>query len=235
MIDITPGIARLKALIDGEKHMNLAKAAQYLEAANLQEEDLLPYADFDHPASDGYGRKMASETDNYEIMVMSWNPGDISAVHDHGYTAWGAVQVFGNTLHHTFTTTNNSFRISRKEILVNREIVKVNNSLIHQMGNVTSKPYFTVHIYGNNELKGNITADSRIFELESGLIKHTTGGAFINLPDELVYDIEKLPETDYQTLVHQSAILIQYYQRYPSETAEYLTRAIIDKLAYCHH
>ena len=213
----------------------MVKVEQALREARLEVEDLLPYADFDHPVEDGYGRKMVVDHEHYEIMVMTWNPGDFSAVHDHGYTAWGAVQVFGHVMHHTFSMAGDLFRLTKKEILPEGAIVKVNNALIHQMGNVTSAPYLTVHVYGNNERQGNITADARIFELEAGLIKHTTGGVFFNLPDRAVYDIEKMPEIEHQTMVHQLSILMQYYQRYDILKAEELTRSVLDRFSFYQH
>ena len=235
MIDITPGFQRLKNLLDSDQNMSLLKAEKYLQEAALELSDLMPYADFNHPVDDGYGRKMVVDAEHYEVMVMTWNPGDFSAVHDHGYTAWGAVQVFGNVMHHTFTTSQELFRVTKKEILAEGTIIKVNNALIHQMGNVTSSPYLTVHLYGNSERRGNITADSRIFELESGLIKHTTGGAFFNLPDHAVFDIEKMPEIEHTSMVHQLAILMQYYQRFTETRADELTRSVLDRFSYYHH
>jgi predicted metal-dependent enzyme (double-stranded beta helix superfamily) len=235
MIEITPGFQRLKELIEQDKEMSLVKAEQYLRQAQLEIADLMPYADFDHPVEDGYGRKMVVDSEHFEIMVMTWNPGDFSAVHDHGYTTWGAVQVFGNVMHHTFSMSKDLFRLTRKEILPEGAIVKVNNALIHQMGNVTSSPYLTVHLYGNSQRHGNITADSRIFEMESALIKHTTGGAFFNLPNEAVYEIEKMPEIEHATMVHQLSLLIQYYQRFDEEKAEELTRSVLDRFLHYQH
>ena len=233
MTEITPGLQRLAELIDMNGEMTIPKIADYIKTAAISFEDLLPYADFDHPKEDGYGRQIAVAGKHYEIMVMSWNPGDFSAIHDHGYTTWGAVQVFGHVMHHTFAIKQDRFAITRKEIIADGTIIKVNHPLIHQMGNVTSKPYLTMHVYGDNEYVGDVTADSRIFELETGLIKHTTGGAFFNLPDEKVYDVEEMPEIDYQTFVHQASILMQYYQRFPEDKRDYLSRALMDKLTYC--
>lgn len=235
MIEITPGFRRLRDLVESDKEMSLSKAEQYLREAQLEISDLLPYADFDHPVEDGYGRKMVVDGEHYEIMVMSWNPGDFSSVHDHGYTTWGAVQVFGHVMHHTFSMSKEMFRLTRKEVLPQGTIVKVNHALIHQMGNVTTTPYLTVHLYGDNERQGNITADSRIFELESGLIKHTTGGAFFNLPEHSVYEIEKLPEVEHHTMVNQLSILMQYYQRFADDKAEELTRSVLDRFSFYHH
>ena len=235
MTALTPGIKRLADLIHKNGEMTISRVADYVKDASISVEDLLPYADFDHPDEDGYGRQIAFAGKNYEIMVMSWNPGDFSAIHDHGYTTWGAVQVFGNVMHHTFATMQNRFSLTKKEILTNGTIIKVNNPLIHQMGNVTSSPFLTLHVYGDNVHIGNVTADSRIFELETGLIKHTTGGAFFNLPDEKIYDVEKMPEIDHQTFVHQASILLQYYQRFPEDRMGYLSSVLIDKLNYSQH
>ena len=234
MTKLTPGLQRLKNLIEAHDSLNVSVVARLVQEAAITEADLVPYADFDHPLEDGYGRKMAYEGEFYEIMVMSWNPGDFSAVHDHGYTTWGAVQVFGHVMHHTFAIKNNLFQLTRKEILPYGSIIKVNNPLIHQMGNVTTSPYLTLHVYGDYAHPGNVTADSRIFELESGLIKHTTGGAFFNLPDEVVYNIESLPEIERQTFIHQASILLQYYQRYPEEKRQLLCRRLWDQLDYCY-
>jgi predicted metal-dependent enzyme (double-stranded beta helix superfamily) len=232
LTEITPGLQRLKNLIDGDESMSITKVATYVQEADIDVADLLPFADYDHPKNDGYGRKMVVECEHYEIMVMTWNPGDFSAVHDHGYTSWGAVQVFGHVLHHTFAVKHDVFTITKKEILANRTIVKVNNPLIHQMGNVTSSPYLTLHIYGNSEHSGNITDDARIFELENGLIKHTSGGAFFDLPDEKVYDVEEMLEIDQATFVHQASILMTYYQRYAEEKRDDLCRSLLEKLTF---
>jgi len=233
MTDITPGLQRLTDLIEQNGEMTISKVAEYVKTAAISVDDLEPYADFDHPNEDGYGRQIAVAGKHYEIMVMSWNPGDFSAVHDHGYTTWGAVLVFGPVMHHTFAIKKDLFTLTNKEILASGTIIKVNNPLIHQMGNVTSSPYLTMHVYGDNEYIGDVTADSRIFEIETGLIKHTTVGAFFNLPDEKVYDVEEMPEIDYQTFVHQASILMQYYQRFPEDKMDHLSRSLVDKLTYC--
>ncbi len=62
--------------------------------SGITEQDLLPWADFNHPVEDSYGRKLVYKEDNLEIMVMSWQPGDFSGLHDHGHTEYGAVKVF---------------------------------------------------------------------------------------------------------------------------------------------
>ncbi len=230
MAPLTPGLDRLRARIEREPSMNAGKVAAFVKEAAISEDDLRSYTDFAHPPEDGYGRQMVYQGKHFEIMVMSWLPGDYSAVHDHGHTSWGAVQVFGHVMHQTFAVKKGVFTLSKKEILPYGSVVKVNNPLIHQMGNITSGPYLTLHIYGNDAYEGEVTADARIFELETGLIKHTNGGAFFNLPDHQVYDVEEMPEIDPETLIHQAAILLQYYQRYDKEKQTNLSRKLINRL-----
>ena len=214
---MSEGLERLAHLIRSEGRMTVKRAAELVEKADLNIEDLEPFADYDHPIEDGYGRKMAILDDRFEIMVMSWNPGDFSAVHDHGYTQWGAVQVFGNVMHHAFSNIGDEFTITKKEILSEGSVIRVNHPLIHQMGNVTSSPYLTLHMYGCDEHEGVITADSKIYELENGLVKHTTGGAFYNLPDNEVYDIHNMKPIERQTFVYHASLLLQYYERFNDE------------------
>lgn len=197
--------------------MNAKKAAEVLKKAELKIEDLVPFADFTHPPKDGYGRKMVVLDDRFEIMVMSWNPGDFSAIHDHGYTQWGAVQVFGNVMHNIYTNAGGVFKLSKQEILPKGSIAKVNNALIHQMGNVTSEPYLTLHLYGSDDTEGIITADAKIYELECNLIKHTTGGAFFNLPDSEVYDSQPIGPIDRKTFIYHASLLLRYYERFDDD------------------
>ena len=46
----------------------------------VSEIDLLPWATYEHPAADSYGRQIICETSAYEILVMSWMPGSRPAV-----------------------------------------------------------------------------------------------------------------------------------------------------------
>ncbi len=184
-----------------------------VEQAAISEDDLMHYADFDHPVEDCYGRKLVFDNGTFEVMVMSWNPGDYSSVHNHGYTEWGVVQVFGHAQNINFCVKQDRLTISAKQILSPGDIVKVNNALIHQMGNPSSKRYVSLHVYGSNTRDHEVTADAKNFELEFDRISHTTGGAFFNLPDGVVYDFLPGIPPDADTFLHYAFVLLAYYNR----------------------
>jgi len=187
--------------------------ATIVEQADITGEDLMPFAAFDHPKADCYGRRLLYDGGNFEVMVMSWNPRDYSSIHDHGYTEWGVVQVFDPTHHFIFNERNGELRIAARQILRTGTIIKVNNPLIHQMGNATSEPYLTLHIYGSNTRDQDITADAKSYELEFDRISHTQGGAFFNLPADVIYDFKPAPRRCAETLLHYAHLLMDYYNR----------------------
>jgi predicted metal-dependent enzyme (double-stranded beta helix superfamily) len=182
---------------------------EIIAAARVKAEDLQPWADYKHPLADSYGRKLVYQDENFEVMVMSWAPGDFSAIHDHGYTEWGAVQIFGPAEHATFTERNGQLETLNRWLVQTGDIVTVNHDLIHQMGNPTANRHFlSLHIYGHHEQLDNITGDARIYELDQGLIQRVDGGVFFALPPADIKRTEAGPQGDYPTtLRHRTELL----------------------------
>ncbi len=214
-----PKLNQLIQAIESDEKMNPGTLAKVLKEINLSTEDLHGWKDYNHPKTDGYGRKMVYEGKNFEVMVMSWNPGDISSIHNHGYTEWGVVQVFGKATHLLYSFHNDELKFAKREILTSSELALVNNGLIHQMGNLSEAPYLSLHIYGTENTRENITADARIFEPENGLIKYTTGGAFFNLSDKEISATEPLKMVEKNTWFEFLGTYIPYLSRYDDSYA----------------
>lgn len=213
---IPKSIQRLIKSIEAEAKMTPKRAQELVEAAQVTAEDLMPFADFEHPVEDCYGRKMLYDAGSFEVMVMSWNAGDFSGIHNHGYTEWGAVQVFGTAQHNIFNLKENHLSTAKKEVLMPAEVVKVNNALIHQMGNSTTAAYLSLHLYGCNTRNELVTADSYIYELEKKRIVETTGGAFFNLPENEVKTLSTELSADEETYIYYTYLLLEYYKRQPN-------------------
>lgn len=192
----------IRSLIDQleeKRTYNPSDIVKIVKSADVQEEDLLQWADFDHPAADSYGRKLVHKSPNFEVMVMSWRPGDISAIHDHGYTTWGAVKVFGPQEHATFRVEDNKIQTLTRANFQTGQVVGVGHSLIHQMGNYTNENVLTLHVYGLEDDKDEVTGDARLYLPETGEIQIIKGGVFYDLPaDEIVETIQG-PVGDFPT------------------------------------
>jgi len=202
-------IDQLKGYLSNHKtSINPKALKQFLLDLKLSAKDLEPWVDFNHPKQEGYGRKLVYAEDRFEIMVMSWMPNDFSAVHNHGYTQWGAVQVFGNASHYVYKYQNNHIKLVEKQCFKPTDVVLVTNEFIHQMGNQTPNPYLTLHIYGTNEPKEVITADSLIFEIENNRIVKTTGGAFFQLDDNQIEVLDELKCDDENTVLEFATTIL---------------------------
>jgi len=167
--------------------------------AGVRPEDLEPWADFDHPAADSYGRQLVYNGGHFELMAMSWRPGDVSAIHDHGYAQWGAVQVFGHAEHATFRQEEGVLHTASRGMLRPREAIAVSHDLVHQMGNTSGEPFFSLHVYGVGHQIANVTGEARVFDPLNGRVLRVDGGVFYALPPESVKYSEEGPRGDFPT------------------------------------
>lgn len=154
--------------------------------AEIQLVDLEAWADYDHPRADSYGRRMVFHGGHFELMVMTWLPGDVSAIHDHGGAEWGAVQCFGEALHDLFHLDEMVLSSSGARPYIHGDIQFVDPALIHQMGNQSAQPFLSLHIYGSRQKRPLITTNARLFDLDEGTIQFTDGGVFHALPEDRI-------------------------------------------------
>ena len=217
--------ASLQRLIDtiqaSRERMTPGVARKLVLEADVQQQDLEPWADYDHPLADSYGRKLVYEDEFFEVMVMSWEVGDVSAIHDHGYTQWGAVQVFGPAEHGMFLVEDDHLTTLARDPLTPGRVMGVGNRLIHQMANKSNERFLSLHVYGVSEGEGldapSVTADARVWNLAEGVIQHTGGGVFFTLPEEQIDGILEGPTCDYVSWLHDTVECLRRVRRARSE------------------
>ncbi|NRA52117.1 MAG: methyltransferase domain-containing protein [Phaeodactylibacter sp.] len=188
-------------ILNTDRSLKPGALCEIIQKAKVQSEEIMPWADFDHSVSDSYGRKLIYQGEHFEIMAMSWKPGDFSGIHDHGYTEWGAIKVFGPAEHATFRIEDRKISTLSRVQFKTGTIVGVSHTLVHQVGNPTEHPFMTLHVYVRPENIENVTGNARVYDLENRLIQRVDGGVFFALPDKEVKWTEPGPEPDFPTLV----------------------------------
>ncbi|MCG8605696.1 cysteine dioxygenase, partial [bacterium] len=103
------------------------KAKRLLASSGIKAKDLMEWADYAHSNADSYGRKLVYDGGFFELMVMSWVDGDISAIHDHGYTQWGAVKLFGPAEHAIFKIADGTLITCERKQFEPESIVSVSH------------------------------------------------------------------------------------------------------------
>lgn len=199
--------------IEAEESFTPSMAKRLLEESSITPQDLAQWVDFDHPDADSYGRKLVYDGGCFELMAMSWVDGDMAAIHDHGYTQWGAVKLFGEAEHAIFKMRDGRLTTAERKVFQAGDVVSVAHDLIHQMGNVGAAPFLSLHLYGCYGRDGDITADARLYELNEGNIQRTSGGVFFDLPDDSVSAREPGLEADFPTRLRHNVELLKRMMR----------------------
>ena len=180
---------------------------QCIASCHIQASDLIPWATPQHPPTESYGRQLVWHGGHVEVMVMTWLPGDYSAIHDHGSALWGAVQCFGEARHQSFELRGNRIAFKSDQPFAPRQIRGIKPGLIHQMGNSGLTTLLSLHVYGTSNPCSNITGSARVFNVAEGCIQTTDGGVFFDLPIEQVLSCQKGLCADVQLLKEQSDFL----------------------------
>lgn len=183
---------KIEQLIAYLKRDSLDKSSlrDFLKELRLSSEDLLKWSDFDHPAEDSYGRKTIFLGKQFELMVMSWLPGDFSMIHNHGDASWGIVQALGDLTHRVYKLEDLNLSKVKEENLSVRQLVPVTHELIHQMGNATSEPIMSLHFYYNETPTEFITDNTFLFDILKQEIQTVRGGAFYGLPEDEIIEVK---------------------------------------------
>lgn len=230
-------LQKITEQLSKNRNLKPAEMRTILLEADVQPEELAPWADYEHPPEDSYGRKLVHKAGNYEIMVMSWLPGDFSTIHDHGFTQWGAVQVFGPAEHATFRLDNDRLSTLARWQMQAGDAVGVHHDLIHQMGNPGEAPFLSLHIYGGVEDLENVTGEARLFDVQHDRIVRVNGGVFFALPEGDYVGAEEKIESDFPTRLRHMVELIRRLQKMAATDSAYeedLQEAIRDFISDRH-
>lgn len=157
-----------------------------ISSVDLSLNDFEKYFTFDHPINESYGRKLIYDNGNFKILLMSWCPGDFTAIHTHGYTEWGCVYFFDKAAHRLYETVDNALKLCQKDDYKKNEIALICGDITHMMGNSGPNDLATLHIYGSNSRESDVSENATVYMPESNLVATTMGSAYLNMSKNLM-------------------------------------------------
>jgi hypothetical protein len=212
-LPLPPAVAALLDAVQAAGDLTPACAAALLAGARLGPADLTRWQDLRHPLADSYGRKLIARGPHFELLLMSWVPGDYSAIHDHGRAEWGAVRYFGAADRIVFDLDDDLLSIRERTRMGCNDVCAVDADLIHLMGNPGGKPFFSLHLYGRAEADPAITGGARIFDLFEDRIQRTDGGVFFCLTERDIHRREPGPRADAETRLLNHRLMLARVER----------------------
>jgi predicted metal-dependent enzyme (double-stranded beta helix superfamily) len=217
-----------KLIIDlsNQKQIDNPLVNQVISETEFNEKQLKPYFYFDHPPEVSYGRKLIWKNDNFMILLMSWCPGDFTAIHNHGRTEWGSVHFLGDTTHRLYAFKNDQLEIVESSEFISGQSASVCGDLIHLMGNAGNKNVATLHIYGMNTPLQREPSKARVYVPEQKKVVFTEGSAFLNMCPTLSLGEDRFSDISTETLTDYLQLIIPFYKRNKSNE----TISFIDKI-----
>jgi cysteine dioxygenase len=148
----------------------------------LRATDLKPFALFNHPAEQSYGRHLLYDSPKLKIFLMCWAPGDFTAIHDHGSTEWGCVIALGDFTHRIYYFKDGQLTVKSADPFRQGQVACLTGELIHMMGNSGNSNIMSLHIYGTDSGNETLAKMSRVYLPEKDKVVMTNGPAFLNCP-----------------------------------------------------
>ncbi|MCL1474112.1 cysteine dioxygenase [Argonema antarcticum] len=102
-----------------------------------------------------YARKLLCRTSRFDMLVLSWHPGQFTTIHDHA-GALNVTRVRSGTLtarlfevYDKRSSTEQLVRVESQEQLVRGELASVDRDRIHQLANTSDEKLVTLHVYAH--------------------------------------------------------------------------------------
>jgi len=197
------------------KDSNAESVKNIARSINYSVDELEKFSTFDHAEHESYGRKLIYINDRFKIIMMSWAPGDFTAIHDHGNVDWGCIIPMENLNQRNYLFHKDELILESASDYHAMEPYELGGKLIHFMGNLSNSNKMSIHIYGINSANQaqTISEGSRVFSPENNCTYYTDGPAYLLLPEDLIRKKAQLPKintdalNDYFELLKQRNIL----------------------------
>lgn len=219
---LTPKLQELVTLLSYEDSLCGEVVEAILSKMHISAGDLKSYTDFGHPAEISYGRKTVYENSRFKILVISWIPGDYTAIHNHGSSDWGCILHFGKTIHRIYEFRDRWLSLSSARLFDHGDVCVLDSSLIHLMGNAGIQGTVSLHIYGKHLLPTLEDDLATVYQPERKILIKTQGEAYLQLDRNSVKGEQRFTSIDQDTLLDYLTLVKPFYQR--NENREMLQR-----------
>jgi hypothetical protein len=210
---IPHSLLKLTNELGSTKNIDNKIVAEIVSGSRLTASDFSQYQSFDHSYAESYGRKLIMDNGKFKILLMSWRPGDFTAIHNHGYTEWGCVCFFGEATHRLYTLEKGELRLKQSDTFGEGEVASVCGDLTHLMGNAGKQNFTTLHIYGSNTKTSNISENAKVYVPEFRKIFTTMGSAYLLMNQNLILSETGFDNISARTLNDYLSLVKPFYIR----------------------
>ena len=160
----------------------------YVAVASVMEIPPADFMKFAHWNQQGYTRNCIERTEDFELLLLCWNPGDATPIHCHGEQRCWVYQVSGTLKEVIYKAYDQDHKIpdTTKQLKAG-EVAYMDDSLgFHSLSNTSDAPSMSLHLYAkpidactyyDEELGAFVPSDMRYHSYKGQLINHPKGKA----------------------------------------------------------
>ncbi|HLH31513.1 MAG TPA: cysteine dioxygenase family protein [Terriglobia bacterium] len=143
MMDLISTIDELK---HRAKEMRLTDLRRLISNLNVKRSEIEPHIHFTH---ERYARNLIYKCDNFECLVLCWQPGQRSPIHDHANSICTVYTVEGTLSADNYRkTANGHIRADYSEDFIPGSVLSIQTTEIHQVSNLQdSANLISLHFY----------------------------------------------------------------------------------------
>lgn len=179
---------------------------------SLNPTDFKCYATYNHPLDESYGRQTIYQDNKLKVLLMTWCPGDFTAIHNHGPAEWGYVYAFGDITHRIYKEKSQQISLDNSETFKAGQLACVSSGLIHMMGNQGQHPVQSLHIYGIDNSCSPIE-NAKVYQPETSQLLETCGPAFLNLNEQFIVSKKNFEGFDANSILDYYLLVERFYTR----------------------
>tara|TARA_R110001583_G_scaffold13561_1_gene57931 strand:+ start:4756 stop:5193 length:438 start_codon:yes stop_codon:yes gene_type:complete len=125
----------------------------------------------------------------------------------------GSVYFFGEATHRLYEVDNNELKLVQKDNFQKGQVASVCGDLTHMMGNSSDENFTSLHIYGSNILRNEVSVYVKVYVPEFQKIVTALGSAYLNMTKDLVLTEEPLGKVNSDVLSDYFHLVKPFYER----------------------
>ena len=141
---VSPQLKILVARLVHEQDLNEESVARILNEVPIELADVTSNVSF---SVAGYKRNFVYDSENLQVLVLCWLPGQASGIHDHCASYCGVRVVSGCASETVFQGGSEEQMIDYCRVLHCGDVVTSRGSFIHRIANTQPSELITLHVY----------------------------------------------------------------------------------------
>jgi cysteine dioxygenase len=142
------GVKKIQQLSDwlAQHPFEANEFKKLIATLRLSYSDFQPYCRF---SPDAYTRNVLIQSEDYELVLICWDAGQLSPVHNHGFSQCFVHCLEGDVQENIYACENDTFTFQTAKKLIVGESTFVNDQhFYHQFGNASKTAQaVTLHLY----------------------------------------------------------------------------------------